>query len=239
MLVTSKKIKKITDIIEEALEKVSSPYISCSWGKDSTVMLWACLKINSDIPIMFMDSGYYLPDIYEFRNYIIEKWKIKNYIEITGKTDYIQYCKKVGLPGINRINQDASVKKIKKDKADKFLSDNNFDCSFIGIRADESRKRTWLIKKYGHFFQNKNNIFRCYPLAYCTYSDIWNIIIENNIPHCKIYDKTGILDKKQIRSSGWVSTDGANRGQIVWIKKYYPEYFNKLQIEFPIIRSYL
>lgn len=238
--VTSNKIKKIDSIITESLSKCKKPYISCSFGKDSTVMLWRALQINSNLPVVFMNSGYYLPDIYAFRDYLISKWDIKNYVEINSNIDYMDFCKNHGLY-IERkqIYSDKKSTKKKKDRFNEFAIKNGYDSCFVGVRADESKARTWMIKKYGHIYTNRQDITKIYPLAYCKINDIWDIINENNLPYCEIYDKTGIMKRNDIRSSGWLTTIGAKNGKILWLKKYYPEYFNKLQKEFPIVRSYI
>jgi len=233
------KIKGINTIIKKGLDKMSNPYLACSWGKDSTVLLYFVRQIKPNIPIIYLNSGYSFPDVYEFRDRLLNENDL-NYIELKQEIDYLELCKQIGLPHErSKQDQDKAVKLIKKNVLDDFVKQENYDGCFWGIRSDESRKRKDLIRYKGTCFKNVDSLYRCSPLAYISDFEIWQIIDILKIQYCFLYDKNDVLKRSEIRNSGWISTDGAERGKILHTKRYYPELFNKLVKEFPKIRSYI
>lgn len=238
------KLEKCIGIIEDFFPKISSnPYMSCSWGKDSIVLLWILKKkIGVDIPVVFLNSGYALPDIYEFRDYIIREWDI-DYIEVQNEVDYLQIVNTFGLPDVNRDmgKQDEIVMSIKKNELNKLTKKMNFDGHFWGIRAAESKRRKKFLMKYSPIFTSKKeNISRCAPLAWVTDIELWSMIDRYDIPYCSVYDKTMFQKREKIRNSGWLTTDGANyNGRISFLKYYYPDYYEKLVEINSEVKSYV
>lgn len=233
------KIKQIEKIIAEGLETMQSPYLSLSWGKDSSLLMWFVRQQKQDIPCVYINSGYALPDTYTYRDMMLDKYDI-NYIEIKNEVDYIELCKKQGLPHErSEYEQNQAVKALKKNQADGIAAKYGFDGCFWGIRAEEAIKRTWMIKHNGTLFKSKSGLYRCSPIAYLTTDDVFDIASHIDLPLNTIYTKTQFTKRNKIRNSGWLSTDGAKDGSVKWLKYYYPEYFNKLSLLFPEIRGYV
>lgn len=231
------KIKGIKTIIKKGLDAMQNPYLACSWGKDSVTLLYFLREIKPDIPVVFLNSGYSFPDIYEFRDRIIKEWQL-NYIEIAQPIDYLELCKEVGLPHDRKqTTQNKTVKILKKDLLNNLATEKGFDGCFWGLRAEESKSRANLIRYKGNCFQSQG-FWRCSPLAYLGNMDIWMIIDLLKIHYCSLYDKNAVLKRHEIRNSGWLSTDGAENGKILHIRRYYPELFEKLVENFADIRTY-
>jgi len=104
------KLKKCNEIIESGLGAMKEPYLSLSWGKDSTLLMHLVLQQKKDIPCVYINSGYALPDAYEYRDMMLNKYDI-NYIEIQNQTDYIELCKEIGLVASRRITKTKLVDK--------------------------------------------------------------------------------------------------------------------------------
>jgi len=232
-----KEIDRAMAVINEAISLYSHPYVSMSWGKDSIFLFYLIRQINPDIPLIYVNSNYALPDTYEIRDRLLDLWS-PNYHEINQPVDYIELCKIAGLPSERtETGQKKVIELLKKNLLDEFALNHSFDLCFWGIRRDESRMRTGMVKKYNFFIQS-GNIHKCHPLAFITLQQLWYFYEKFNIPINGIYLKNKFLDKYQIRNTGWLSNDGAKRGQIIWLKYYYSEIYNKLSKEFPIIRKY-
>lgn len=233
-----KAIKKSLGIIKEGLECCQNPYIACSWGKDSIVLLWLVRQVDKDIPVVFKNSNYCFPDTYEIRDKLLKEWDIQNYIELPPAVDYKEIVGLFGLPDINRDHrkQDKIVKMLKKDIRDEL---KDFDGVFLGIRATESSKRRKMIKSNGAIQRLKSGLVKIMPIAYWSFGLLWQVIEEFQIPMNKIYYKDKIIPREWIRNSGILSTDGAGRGKIQWIKYYYPSIYRKLCRDYPEVKSYV
>lgn len=234
------RLEKCRQTIRHGLEVMQKPYLSCSWGKDSVLTLWLVRQVNESIPVVFMDSGYAFPETYQLRDRLLAEWNIQNYIEIPPNIDYFDLCQIYGLPGIDRT--DATQKKVvdllKKNKANSWAQGHGYDGHFWGLRADESRGRRVLLRKNGLLYQGKTGLWRCSPIGWLSTREVWDIIFEQEIPYSGIYDRTQLIPREKIRNSGWLTTDGAADGRIVWLKRHYPELYFRLVAEFPQVKSY-
>lgn len=232
-------IEDAQEIIENGLSVMEKPYLSLSWGKDSTLLLFLMLRMGVKIPAVYMNSGYALNTTYDYRDYILSKYSFE-YIEYNKGIDYIDLCKNIGLPHERtEYEQTKAVRTLKKNKGDELAIEYGFDGNFWGLRADESKKRLHLIKSKGVVFKSKCGLYRCSPLAYFKTKDVFDIYTALDLPLNPIYNQTKFMNKELIRNSGWLSTDGAAEGHIYWLKYYYPNHFAKLQKEFPEIRGYV
>lgn len=232
------KYQKAFQICEEYIAQYEHPYLSMSWGKDSILLLYILQQVKKDIKVIFLNSGYALPDTYEIRDKLVDEWDI-NYEEIQQDVDYIEMCQLIGLPHERTASQQNKViTNIKKITLDDYAKKKGYDLCFWGIRADEAKKRQWLFKKNGYSVKT-NDILKVHPIIHFTLSDVWEFYYFLDIPVNQIYTKNKFLKKEQIRNTGWVSTDGADSGKIMWLKYYYPEYYNQLQAKFPQIRAFV
>lgn len=215
------------------------PYLSCSWGKDSMVLLWAMRKVDAQIPVVYMNSNYAFPETYELRDRIVKEWNL-DYIELPAAHDYMDIVQEFGLPDVCRSTSDQKkvVDILKKTRANNWSEENGYDGNFWGIRADESRARRALIKNKGDIFQAKNGLWRCSPLAHVSLREIWWMIDHYQIPYSAVYDKTLFFPREQIRNAGWLTTDGAAYGRIAWLKHYYPDKYRIIAELYPQVRSY-
>lgn len=238
-----RKIIKAYKEIERAFEIYKQPYLSCSWGKDSSVVMYLVTTSYPDTPVVFMDSGYANPDTYKFRDWYLENLGLENYHEVKCPEDYIELNLKYGLPSIDRSKSDhEKVKQIvKKDVLDEYAIKNGWDCCIWGIRAEETKGRRALLRSRGLLYETKSGIGKCSPIGWWTGQDLWLAIDSLKIPYSDIYDKEmpPFFTRKTISNSGWLTTDGAERGKVVWLKRFYPEQYKKLKKIFPEVTSYV
>jgi phosphoadenosine phosphosulfate reductase len=235
-----RKIEQAHSVIDSA--KHLKMYCSCSWGKDSTVLLHLLLQHGWRGTVVWKAFPHEIPGQKEFRERILKEWDIKDYREVGGGTlrEHIEFYKQHGLTGITEgRDHDKNVSIIKKNPLTQFAHENGYDGFFWGIRADEAIKRRKLLKARGTLFKAKiDNLYRCSPLAWWTGRDVWLYIEKTGIPYNPLYNNTLFEPREKIRNIGWLSTDGAERGRIVWLRYYYPEIYEALAAEFPEVRNY-
>jgi phosphoadenosine phosphosulfate reductase len=215
------------------------PYLSCSWGKDSVFMLWMMLKVQPDIPVVYMNSNYAFPETYALRDRLVAEWNL-NYIELPAAVDYLDIVQEFGLPDVSRTEADQQrvVDILKKRRANTWSQEHGYDGNFWGIRKDESRARRRMIENRGELFRSKDGLWRCSPLAFVPIRELWWMIDHYQVPYSGVYDQTLFFPREQIRNEGWLTTDGAKHGRIAWLKHYYPEQYKILVEIDPQVRSY-
>ncbi len=231
-------LNKFDRWVTSGLEIIKRPYLSCSWGKDSTFLVWLVLRHQPHIPVVFVDSGYCLPDTYAIRDRLVDEWGL-NYEEVPAAVDYLDVVKDWGLSDITRRGQDQQkvVALLKKDPMVAWAHEHGYTGLFWGLRADESARRRATSRVHGPLFHAKHaDLWRCAPLAWLTGHELWYLIDSLEIPYNTLYDKTLLQPRELIRNSGWLTTDGARtKGRIVWLRHYYPDLYRRLREIEPLV----
>jgi len=153
-------VNKTSGFIRWALERVENPYVACSFGKDSAVMLHLILKQRPDIPVIFVRRIE--TDLIDNYEEVISKWGILNLQQITV----------LGWIETGLKNRTVSTATSKLD----------YDSYFVGLRMDESVARRISIKKLGMFYKNSSEKYRICPMADWKTNDIAAYCLSNNLP---------------------------------------------------------
>jgi 3'-phosphoadenosine 5'-phosphosulfate sulfotransferase (PAPS reductase)/FAD synthetase len=157
--------------IHWSLNQVRNPYVACSFGKDSSVMLHLILEIKPDIQIkMLGKSETFLIDDYDE----VIKWYETNF---KCKVERITY--KGWLEGGT-----------KKGIANNMQAENN-DSFFVGIRQEESVARRITLLKNGKFYKMKDGKIRISPMSIWTVNDIAAYMVSRKLPILKAYQREG------------------------------------------------
>jgi len=240
LLIFQKRINEARNIILQALAMNEKWYLACSFGKDSLCLLNLIIKEKPDIPVLHMDSGYCFPETYAVRQYYQEKHSL-NLTILPASMDYFELMRQFGIPSISRTKsqQIKVVQRLKKDRSLEWAQQNGLNGVFLGLRKDEARGRKLILNLRSPIYQLKNGLWKANPLANWSFKDVWAYIVTNGLKYPVFYDYTGLgRTREWIRNSSWCTTDGAERGQVVWLKYYYPELYKRLIAEFPIVSKY-
>jgi len=169
------KIEKARQIVRNALQIYSKPYIAFSGGKDSTCVLHLVLEQCPDIMVLHWDYGpYYIPRW-------LEKEFIDNARQIGARNIRIETSEKymrLGRNAINVLGREYLGKLIPQ------LKQEGYDMAFVGLRKEEGNKRRRRI-------ENKKSISvipECWPIADWTWKDVWAYIFNRNLPYPSIYN---------------------------------------------------
>ena len=68
-----KKVLFAEQLILKELKDSKIPAVSCSWGKDSTALVYLVKKFCKKALILFADTGVEYPETYRFKEKIISK----------------------------------------------------------------------------------------------------------------------------------------------------------------------
>lgn len=171
------KVEQAKSVIENALD-VAPAYVSCSWGKDSIVLLNLVQQIRPDILVVHYASPESAAGITANFPEVIAQYRAKfpntNYKEL------------VALP------EWANTPDTVLDRLASILPPE-YKLAFVGLRKQESRPRRIVLNKYGilHQYQSgkhKGN-WRCCPLANWKTEDIWTYIVSRDLPYLNTYDR--------------------------------------------------
>lgn len=174
------KIQKSLEIISDTLKKFGNEDVAVAWtgGKDSTCLLHLIrLHYNGNIPLKIfnIDTSVKFKEIYEFISILRKQWNL-NVISLKhpDAENIVKTAK----------NREECCKLLKIDILKQAIKDYKIKALFTGIRWDEHPARA-----NEKFFSEQDDHVRINPILHFTRKDIWNYIINNNIPYCSLYDE--------------------------------------------------
>lgn len=156
-------------------------FVSSSFQTQSIVLLHLISKIDSSIPVVFLNTGYLFPETIEYRKLVAEKFSL-NVIDLkplvpknlqrdasgnlffTSDPDYCCYLNKV-------------------QPLDPLLAE--FDVWINGVRADQSSTRAEF--KTEDFAPHQ--VIRFHPMLDWTKQMVWAYIKEHNLPRHPLDEK--------------------------------------------------
>lgn len=208
--------RKSLDIIKEALAQMRRPYVACSFGKDSSVLLSLCLKVRSDVDVVF--ARY--PETYLLDNYeeVISRWQGIR----------LQYVD---------VKDDILDETAEGDFMDDWAIAHGFDGFFMGLRKQESRGRRITLLRDGVIYRKKNGLLRCCPLADWSSEEVFLYCIENRLSMLSSYEDVDV-NARSVTSLAH-SKYGMRERQLLSLKRRDPARFNLLLQRFPTLARYV
>jgi phosphoadenosine phosphosulfate reductase len=171
--------------------------VSCSFGKDSTVVLWLCLQENPDIPVVYNNTGIEWPETLAFKEQLKESWHL-NLLETKPIMSYWQVWKRIQEKHLkfqdgSKKGSDLCCDYLKEIPARRLMKQHSFHRTFTGITAIESRLRMFVACQRGmEYYSQKDKITKIHPILYWTEPEVWRFIKDNNIPTNLAYAKYGL-----------------------------------------------
>lgn len=180
-------------------------HVSCSWGKDSTVLAhlaWRLLAEGIDLPVVYVKvNDFYSPDC-----------------PITAQRFFAAF------PGqrYDEICVDAGPNRAGGTSAHGFAEAKrrHGQCYFSGVRGAESKTRSLRMQSNGTDTRNT-----CAPIGWWSGEDVFAYLHKHQVPTHPAYGMTvgGMLDRKRIRVSSLGGERGTGHGRREWEQRYYPE----------------
>lgn len=204
--------------VKEGLAICKKPYIAFSGGKDSLVMMHLVLQKNPDILVWHWDYGpYFMPrSVLDEISQIAAGIGARNFrVDQTGYKAYEQ-AKRSGKPVFYRYFFGVALPALKKE---------GYDGAFIGLRADESRKRGVRTKS---IFEKTPGMISIFPIRHLTVRDVWAYIVSNDLPYCNHYDRYAELEgRENVRFCTYFDPEFAHMGRTNVDGVLQPEFRNQ------------
>lgn len=191
-------------VIREVVAQFEKPALLFSGGKDSIVLAYLSYKAFYPAPIPFpfvhIDTGHNFDETIEYRDELVKRLGVK--LIVGSVQQSIDEGRVVEEKGYN-----ASRNKLQTVTLLDTLEKYKFDAAIGGARRDEEKARAkerffshrdefgqWDPKnqrpELWNIFNGKKNIgehFRVFPISNWTEMDVWQYILQENIPLPSLY----------------------------------------------------
>jgi len=147
------KVVRAEQLIVQALKTHHKPCVSCSWGKDSMILLHLVRKFCKNTIVMFNNTGVEYPQNLKYRDKMLVDWGIQNYVENKPIKNFWRCIKEYGYPKSRQMGKGENYNEqgkqrtpkccyyMKEGPAKHTIKKLNIDLNFVGLQASESMVR--------------------------------------------------------------------------------------------------
>lgn len=117
-------------------------------------------------------------------------------------------------------------------------ADRAYGVVMLGLRAEESGIRRHLREHRGRLYtmRSRNGQTRALPIADWRGIDVYAYLQAHDVPILPVYRCIGLMhaaDPSRLRKSWWLPGAGSARGQVAWLRRYYPSLYREFRSLFP------
>lgn len=190
-------------VVEKQLDQQS--VVSCSFGKDSIVVLYLCLQKQPATKVVYCDTGVEYPEV---KAYALKMQKLWGFdLDIVKPTKNFWECvEEFGYPVIRSYAENGKRKKatvprccyhLKEKPMKLWLREHTkYSKIFLGLTAMESRQRKLLFlrnKASSCYFDNctlkSRPLLKVNPIWMWSPENVFEFCRQNDIPLCPTYEK--------------------------------------------------
>jgi len=228
------RVAQAQRLVKDTLAKSDNPYIAFSTGKDSLVMAYLVWEQAPDAPAVYFDADCSYPESRELLQQIAQEHPLT----IWPTEPLLDTFERLGGPTAQGIEYQ-TMKSTVYEPIERLLNEFHFDCSFVGLRAEESWGRKQLQRYRGGLFWHKQwSLWECCPVISWGYNDIWAYVVSNKLEYCKVYDRLWDAPEEDQRLSYWAGETKHRYGRWAWLRQLYPGLYNEFVDRFPEIARY-
>jgi phosphoadenosine phosphosulfate reductase len=156
-------------------------YVACSFQKEASVIMDMLLKIEPGARFFTLDTGFLFEETKDTWRALEEKYDITVdvYKGITVEDQAAQFGDELW-----KTNPDACCGIRKVTPLNQALS--TVDAWIAGLRRDQSPSRADTPKVK---WDDKHGLWKAHPLADWTDKDVWNYLLENDVPYNDLHDR--------------------------------------------------
>lgn len=230
-----RRVKSAETLIAEFAEH-HHPYVSCSWGKDSMVVLWVMRRMGIKLPVIWFDGGRFdeYPETAAFASRVAEEWELDVHVAVPD-IPLVEQWRRFGPPDARGTKEDEVYTREFVGALMRTSQALRCDGGILGMRGDESiARRCYVFKRRGPvYFVKRDQAWRCCPIWNWSTRDVWTLIDAESIPTHPVYSQTRFQPREKIRLGVHAETAFAFWGSLATFKYYYPHLWNELCVEFP------
>lgn len=219
-------------IVAEALDAASTWYVALSTGKDSTVVLALVREQAPDTVAQHSRHQWMLPES-------------AAYLASVPGVRQVAYQDYDGTTWAQRWESQAAAEEVGAIwlAADQIATRGApEDGVCLGLRADESAARQVHLRTFGPLHRNQaTGKWQCNPIAWWSVRDVWAYIIANEVPYNAAYDRLAELGVplEGQRIGPLAQERVLGYGQLVLLKRGWPDLYNRFAERYPEVRAYV
>jgi phosphoadenosine phosphosulfate reductase len=171
-------------LVERVLAENPGPAcITCSFQAEDMIVLDFLRKLQPDIPVLFLDTGYHFKETYAYRDKMQQAWHL-NVTNLAAQQTVADQERQFGI-----LNQTDPTKCCRLRKVEPLMTGlRGYNVWFTGLRREQSPTRANLKAVENHKLAGGETLLKVSPLAAWTWGDVWKYTAQNKIDFLPLYD---------------------------------------------------
>jgi phosphoadenosine phosphosulfate reductase len=186
--------------------------ITCSFQAEDVVVLHMALQHRSDIPVLFLETGYHFPETLAYRDQMAALWNL-NLVNLSAKQSVAAQEAQFGILNQTAPDRCCGFRKV----TPLFEGLAPYETWLTGLRREQSPTRANLQITEMFRLPGGKELKKVSPLAMWTNREVWKYLQAHEIPTLSLYEKgyTSIgcapctelpFDPENARSGRWHGT---------------------------------
>ncbi len=182
------------EIIRWTLQKAGKPVVTTNFGPHEAAILHMATRVQPDLPVIWIDSGYGTEATYRFARDLIQK------LELNIQVYHPEYSRTYrdaimgGVPEVDTPEHDEFTRQVKLEPFGRAMQTFAPDFWLTAIRKDQTAFRQGLevVSK------TKEGYYRVAPLLNWTELDVEEYLVMNDLPiEEDYYDPTKVIGNRE------------------------------------------
>jgi phosphoadenosine phosphosulfate reductase len=206
---TAAKIDQVRSTLARYITGNGEVCLTCSFQAEDVLLTKLALELDSNIPILFLDTGYHFQETYDYRDQIAADWKL-NLINLLPRQTVADQEKEFGLLYQSSPDQCCKLRKVEP----LFTAVAEYRVWLTGLRREQAKSRAALEESAMFTLPAGKQVLKLAPLAEWTTRDVWYACEQLSIPLLPLYARgyssigcepctTLPLDPNDPRSGRW------------------------------------
>jgi len=158
--------------------------ITCSFQAEDVVVLHQAIQQRSDIPVLFLETGYHFPETLVYRDELAAKWNL-NLQNLSAKQSVAEQEAQFGILNQTAPDRCCGFRKV----APLFEGLAPYDTWITGLRREQSPTRATLRTIETFKLPGGKELKKISPLAMWTTREVWKYLQAHDIPALSLYEK--------------------------------------------------
>lgn len=184
------------EIVRWALQRSNRVITTTSFSPNSAAMLHLVTQVKPDMPVIWIDSGYNVPDAYRVAEQLIQQLKLNIHVYTPTMTAERRNALMGGIPhpADNPELHAEFTRQVKLEPFQRALDEFKPEIWLTGIRREETEFR----KTLDVVTWDNRGLLRVAPLFHWSAENVQRYMEQYQLPSCKHYfDPTKVADNAE------------------------------------------
>jgi phosphoadenosine phosphosulfate reductase len=176
------RLDQVRAVLARELQSNHGACLTCSFQAEDVLLTKVALEFDSDIPILFLDTGYHFAETYTYRDRIAQEWHL-NLINLLPEKSVAEQEAEHGLLYQSAPDQCCKLRKVEP----LFKAVAGYRVWLTGLRREQAKSRAALEESTQFTLPGGIQVLKLAPLAAWSTRDVWQACESLAIPLLPLY----------------------------------------------------